>query len=344
MAGRLAVAVHAGAGWRWQGDSDREAVRQVLRKAVKSGRACTDVASAFTAAADVVEACELTNTGRGSFPRSDGSVRCDSCVYVLAERTVDAVEVGAVLCNSSASPMVDALDVLLEQRCLDCSGVVLPSVVTGLPWGSEGAGAADLLTRRMSAVFDSLNSHSSFPAVASPQDTVGVIVADIEKQCLYVGSSSGGGLMCSPRRVGCAGVPGAGCWAGIGGDVCVGVTASGQGEAIIRTGLAGRIGAAVIEALRQERQPAEAAADVLRSLAKWDSGSDGKLEPDVLPAASGGSLTLAVLGVAVQDGYATLFYASVGPGAFPVAGGEHSAGMSRSDAAGSGLHCGEWPL
>ena len=334
----LAVVVHAGAGWQYQDDKVlRTRVRKLLRRVVKKAQIAIDqqcewghpLERSFLEAASVVEKDELTNTACGSFPRNDGSVRCDSCMYVVNTDS-KVVECGAVVCNSSGRPIEDAWEVVVDQRHKNRqgNGVVSPIVTVGRPWDDD---TRWLLTKRMEKTYKEVKEYGSVDSVG-PTDTVGVIVADPVTGRMYVGSSSGGGLMCSPRRVGCAGVLGAACWAGLDGSASVGVTASGQGEAIIKAGLARRVGEAVL-GLYEEEEPVIIAKNVLALLAFEHSIH----EQDVV---------MAVMGVIVRDGYATQFYAATGPGAFPVASSlSRVSGVVSGGAANSaGIRCGQWEL
>lgn len=209
----IAIVVHGGAGV-WEGGPSRlEAAVAVCREAAAAGRALLqEGGSALDAVELAVRALEdspALNAGRGSHPRSDGSIEMDA--IVMDGRTLD---LGAVACvRRVLHPVSLARLVLIHSphTLLVAHGAERFADEMGFPRCDE----AELRV----------------PEGADPAtDTVGAAACDAVGN-LAVAASTGGVRRQAPGRVGDTPLVGAGAYAD---NASAAATATGEGEALMK--------------------------------------------------------------------------------------------------------------
>lgn len=218
------VLVHGGAGAAEL--ARHPALVAGVRRAATAGRdALAAGASALDAAVVAVRALEADpefNAGRGAVLTEHGTVEADAAIMEGATRRLGAI--AAV--PGATFPIALARAVLDDGRHVMMSGAAA--------WAVPGAAAAErvddavLITPRQHARWAALG-----PPVAVDGGTVGAVVCDAVGG-LVAATSTGGKLGKRVGRVGDTPLPGAGTWA----DGAIAVSATGDGEAIVRALLA----------------------------------------------------------------------------------------------------------
>lgn len=213
----IALAVHGGAG-RQTADLPRDPERrELLRQALRAGHQLlvrgAPALEACVAAVAVLEDCGLFDAGRGSVRDAAGAVTCDAAVMDGATRAV-----GACACvRGVRHPVELARQVLVRTRHALLVGP--PAEAHARAWGLE-------------EVADGWYLEPTGPA---PVGTVGAVACDAAGR-LAAATSTGGTSGKLPGRVGDSPLAGAGTWA----DGRIAVSATGVGEAFIRTAFARR--------------------------------------------------------------------------------------------------------
>lgn len=246
-----AIIVHGGAG---DVEADRHArLRAGCRDAARAGRAILDAGGtaldAVVAAVRILEDDPEFNAGLGSALTRDGTVETDAAVMCGATRRVGAV--GAVPDLGCA--------VALARAVLDAGEHVLLVGPAALRFAAEvgisPAPPGALVTPRARARLEQ-------------RGTVGAVARDRDGR--FAAATSTGGISGKRSgRVGDSPIPGAGTWAD---DRCA-ISATGDGEAILRMALARDI------AGRGVRLP-DAVRAALRDLAHTTGGSAGAIAID----------------------------------------------------------------
>jgi beta-aspartyl-peptidase (threonine type) len=227
MEGRApVVAVHGGAGRGPRGGPDAEGpYRQALTDAVSAARAALTAGrsalDAAQAAVELLEDCPLFNAGRGSVPTSDGTVEMDAAVMNGPDRRA-----GAVAGVTTVRHPVALARAVMEDT---------PHVLLAGPAAERLAARAGLERQEPDWFVTQIAG-----AEGSVAGTVGAVVLDADGR-LAAATSTGGVRGQLPGRVGDTPLPGAGTYA----DELCAVSATGDGEAMIRTVAAHELAALV---------------------------------------------------------------------------------------------------
>lgn len=232
-----AVLVHGGAGAAEPARHPellagmRRAAEAALRL-LRDGAHALDVAAAAVA---VLEADPAFNAGVGAVLTELGTVEADATVMDGATGRVGAI--GAV--PGVAHPAALARAVLEDGRHVLMVGPAawaVPGAVAGGP-----VDEACLVTPRQRARLDAWRlGRQGAPLGAVDGGTVGAVALGVRGDLAAV-TSTGGKLGKRCGRVGDSGVPGAGTWA----DLTAAVSATGDGDAILRVTLARDVAAAI---------------------------------------------------------------------------------------------------
>ncbi len=268
-----AIIVHGGAG---QVTADRHArLREGVRRAAAAGDAVLVgggmALDAVVAAVRVLEDDPEYNAGTGSALTRDGTVETDASVMDGATQRAGAVAAVPDLGNAIA----------LARAVLDRGEHVLlagqPAWEFAAEVGITPAPAGSLVVERARQ-----RLHAELSRRATPSDrsgdgnarsggTVGAVARDHAGR--FAAATSTGGIVGKRSgRVGDSPIPGAGTWA----DARIAVSATGDGEAILRVALSRDIASRVAagQSLR------DAAIAALRELARVTSGSAGVIAVD----------------------------------------------------------------
>jgi beta-aspartyl-peptidase (threonine type) len=250
-----AILVHGGAGQIATERHDR--MREGVRVAAATGHAILDrggsALDAVVAAVRVLEDDPEFNAGRGSALTRDGTVETDASVMDGATHRVGAV---------AAVPDLGCA-VALARAVLDAGEHVILAGPAAWRFAAEvgitPAASGSLITERARARLDALKG------------TVGAVARDRTGR-LAAATSTGGIVGKRAGRVGDSPIPGAGTWA----DATCALSATGDGEAILRVALARSIAA-----LAAAGMPLEAAVRAgLAELRRVTSGSAGVIAID----------------------------------------------------------------
>lgn len=209
----IAIVVHGGAGV-WSGEPARlNAAVAACGEAAAAGRKLLrDGGCALDAvelAVRALEDCPVLNAGRGSHPRSDGSIEMDA--IVVDGRTLG---LGAVACVRRVLHPVSLARLVLARSphtLLVAHGAERFADEMGFPRCDD----ADLRV-----------ADGAGPGM----DTVGAVACDAEGN-LAVAASTGGVLRQAPGRVGDTPLVGAGAYAD---NTSAAATATGEGEALMK--------------------------------------------------------------------------------------------------------------
>lgn len=259
------IVVHGGAG---HVEAARHArLRAGVRAAAAVGAAILDAGGAaldaVVAAVRVLEDDPEFNAGTGSVLTRDGTVETDACVIDGATRRVGAV--GAV--PELGTPIA------LARAVLEAGEHVLLVGPAALAFGAEvgihAAPAGSLVTERARTRLAAQLARAGAPGVEG--GTVGAVARD--RAGRFAAATSTGGMVGKRRgRVGDSPIVGAGTWA----DGACAVSATGDGEAILRVALAHDLAVRIVAG----RPLADAAAEALRSLHQITRGSAGLIAVD----------------------------------------------------------------
>ena len=238
------VAVHGGAG-KGPAGGDATAHREALAQAVDAARAELErgggALDAAIAAVVLLEDCPLFNAGRGAVRTAEGSFETDAAVMDGSGRRAGAVAAVTGVRN----PVLLARAVMEET----------PHVML------VGAGA-ERLAERAGLELKGPDWFAERADAHAPGDgTVGAVVRDSAGR-LAAATSTGGKRGQLAGRVGDTPVPGAGTYA----DDLVAVSATGDGEAIIRSSAAHEVAALVRHAGLPLAEAAARAIDALGPL------------------------------------------------------------------------------
>lgn len=250
------VLVHGGAG---TAPDDPEAHRAALSRAVGVGEEAEDPRAAVVAAVRHLESAPRFNAGVGSAVQSDGAIRTDaglmasdsSCGAACSMSGVEhAVEVARLVADETphvcvggerAVALAEAFGVETDRN--------LWTERTRERWAAAGSGGGDV-REQMAAVHEQFGDGDG-----DDHDTVGAVGTDGEG--VAAATSTGGRWFALAGRVGDVPQVGAGFYATEEGAA----SATGDGEAIARFGLARR----AVGAVADGREPQSAATRVIRS-------------------------------------------------------------------------------
>jgi L-asparaginase / beta-aspartyl-peptidase len=250
-----AIIVHGGAGAITLDRHDR--LRAGVRAAAEAGDAILaaggSALDAVVAAVRVLEDDPEFNAGRGSALTRDGTVETDASVMDGATHKVGAVAAVPDLGNAVA----------LARAVLDAGEHVLLAGPSAWRFAAEvgitPAPPGLLITERARARLDALKG------------TVGAVARDRDSH--FAAATSTGGIVGKRSgRVGDSPIPGAGTWA----DGACAISATGDGEAILRVALSRSIAARIAAGMPLDTAVREA----LRELARITGGSAGVIGVD----------------------------------------------------------------
>jgi len=260
----MVIVVHGGAGEAPQ--AGREETTRGLRIALERGweclRAGQGALEAVTQAVAAMEDCPAFNAGVGACLDARGKVALDASIMAGTGQRAGAVADLKRIRNP----------VLLARFLLE-HGPHLFMVGGGAERFAKRAGfslidPAELVTEEQRARWRGRRRRKPVHGAG----TVGAVALD-RAGAVAAATSTGGTPGKLPGRVGDSGVIGAGTWADDGAGA---VSATGQGEAIIRVGLA----RAVAERLKVGRPAAEAASEALEELWKKTGAKAGVIVVD----------------------------------------------------------------
>lgn len=231
------ILVHGGAGNVAPDRHDR--LRAGVRHAAAIGRGLLDRGSsaldAVVAAVRILEDDPEFNAGTGSALTRDGTVEVDAAVMDGKTRRVGAV--GAV--PNVATPIILARAILERGEHVMLAGPAALGFAQEIGLSPAAPGA--LVTPRALQRFREMQAKGGTASGSGKADqpeendggTVGAVARD-KQGGLAVATSTGGLVYKRPGRIGDSPVPGAGTWA----DDKVAISATGDGEAILRMALA----------------------------------------------------------------------------------------------------------
>ncbi len=250
-----AIIVHGGAGTI--AVERHERVRAGVRIAAEAGDAILSAGGsaldAVVAAVRVLEDDPEFNAGRGSALTRDGTVETDASVMDGVTQKVGAVAAVPDLGNAVA----------LARAVLDAGEHVILAGPSAWRFAAEvgitPAPAGSLITERARARLD------------ARKGTVGAVARDRDGR--FAAATSTGGIAGKrPGRVGDSPIPGAGTWA----DATCAVSATGDGEAILRVALSRSIASRVAAGMVLD----EAVREGLHELSRITGGSAGVIAVD----------------------------------------------------------------
>ena len=258
-----AIVVHGGAGL--VAAERHERLRAGVRAAAEAGDAVLaaggSALDAVVAAARVLEDDPEFNAGCGAALTRDGTVETDACVIDGATRRMGAV---------AAVPDLGCA-VALARAVLDAGEHVILAGPAAWRFAAEvgitPAPPGALVTPRQRTRL----ADEAARRTATSGGTIGAIARDA-RGALAAATSTGGIVYKRAGRVGDSPIPGAGTWA----DALVAVSATGDGEAILRVGLARSV--AVRRAAGASLRAA--AIDALAELRAITGGSAGLIALD----------------------------------------------------------------
>jgi beta-aspartyl-peptidase (threonine type) len=272
--GAKSIIVHGGAGLVTAERYDR--LRAGVRAAAEVGSAVLDAdgsaLDAVVAAVRVLEDDPEFNAGTGAALTRDGAVETDAAVMCGDTRRVGAVAAVPDLGNP----------VLLARAVLDAGEHVLlagPSAwqfadEVGFTRAAPGALVTERARQRLQAALAS-RDHGAGSIAAAVREreggTVGAVARDRHGR-LAAATSTGGIVRKRSGRIGDSPIPGAGTWA----DRDIAVSATGDGEAILRVALARTIAAYTASGLSVR----EAASAALAELRRITGGTAGVIAVD----------------------------------------------------------------
>jgi L-asparaginase / beta-aspartyl-peptidase len=275
--GAKAIIVHGGAGLVSPERYGR--LRAGVRAAAEVGSAVLDAdgsaLDAVVAAVRVLEDDPEFNAGTGAALTRDGCVETDAAVMCGDTRRIGAVAAVPDLANP----------VVLARAVLDAGEHVLlagPSVwqfaaEIGITRAAPGSLITERARQRLAAALagerDGAGAGGMLGAVAREREggTVGAVARD-RRGRLAAATSTGGIVRKRSGRIGDSPIPGAGTWA----DREVAVSATGDGEAVLRVALARTIAAYTATGLSVR----EAATSALAELRRLTGGTAGVIVVD----------------------------------------------------------------
>ena len=233
------ILVHGGAGDVAPERHDR--LRAAVRAAAAAGHAILaaggSAVDAVVAAVRVLEDDPETNAGTGSALTRDGTVETDACVMDGATQRAGAV---------AAVPDLGT-PIALARAVLDAGEHVILAGPAALRFAAEvgiaPAAPGSLVTERMRVrLAEAIARRATASADIDPRSggTVGAVARDHAGH-LAAATSTGGIVFKRAGRIGDSPIPGAGTWA----DRTAAISATGDGEAILRVALARGVAARV---------------------------------------------------------------------------------------------------
>jgi beta-aspartyl-peptidase (threonine type) len=265
------LAVHGGAGaWRAGHDEACEALTAALREGEAALRAGADALTAVQVAVEVLEDAPVLNAGRGAVPTASGAFELDAALMEGATRRAAAV--AAV--RGVRHPIALARAVLdrTPHAFLVGEGARAIAAEAGLElvgddWFRTGQPSQPVVAPAVPRP----SGPGPRAAGGSPHGTVGAVALDAEGR-LAAATSTGGRHGQVDGRVGDCPVIGAGTYANA---VCA-VSATGDGEELIRAVAGHRVGTLV----RDGGRALDAACDVVLEDVRTLGGTAGLIAVD----------------------------------------------------------------
>ena len=283
----MELLVHGGAG-STPADPDRR--RRGLHRAVRQGKGCDTPLAAVGAAVRHLESAPRFNAGVGGVVQSDGTVRTDAgvmgsngvCGAACAMAGVEhAVEVARVVATETPHVCVAG------KRAVDLAAAHgvgtdrdLWTERTRERWREAGLPAGEPVRDQLAAVREQFGG----------TDTVGAVATDGDR--LAAATSTGGRWFALAGRVGDVPQVGAGFYAT--GEAAA--SATGEGEAIARFGLARR----AVTAVADGDDPGTAADRVIRGFETETGGRAGVIVTD-LGGRTGSAFNTEAMGTAASE-------------------------------------------
>ena len=271
--GEAAVLLHGGA---WDIPSEQHEVHLTgLREALGCARGVLErdggALDAVAAAVSSMESSGIFDAGRGGVLNLEGEVELDC--GIMCGRTLDY---GAVVGVKKILNPVRLARLILEKsdgsaRILAREGAERIAEEYGFPLVEN----SELVCERERLRYEELRErkaayHTSHPFLGSgelPRGTVGCVARD-RSGALAAATSTGGTPLRPPGRVGDSALPGAGYYA----STAAACSATGWGEAIIASLLAGRS----VDGVRDGRAPAGVLGEALEEMRTSVRNPDGK--------------------------------------------------------------------
>ncbi|KAH3661273.1 hypothetical protein OGAPHI_006680 [Ogataea philodendri] len=229
--------VHFGAG---NHTDPPDKFRRLFRRAIRSTPASRPLFESqlaeLVSISQTIEESPLTNTGLTSSVARDGSIQCDSSVFVYNRTTLKHTQ-SSLLANTSAHPTTDcAIQYVLQQNQNDL-GLTAPVALVGKTDRTlELNGPMKQFYDKFKPALCKIDAVDRKTVASIVSDTIGVSL--VGRTTVTTGVSSGGSLFKRPGRIGCSGVVGAGCYTAQQEGFLANVLCSGNGEDIIQMDLA----------------------------------------------------------------------------------------------------------
>lgn len=237
----MLLVIHIGAGCHSR-LLDKE-YKTLLKKAL---------AKDFFQASQIIELSPLTNTGYGSSLDLNGHASCDCSLFVHNGRgkLLSLHNVTHKHPTSVCSQILEELDMMYAKDRMGSLGLLRPAMlnyeVVRQMWDLP---QENLILPKNQAVYEKFKAAEKLLEVPEVQDTVGLIEVGAMTR---VAASSGGNILRLPSRTSCAGVFGAGSGFHKAGNIEVSCMCSGNGDDIIRMGLANIVAMKLAE--QQDRE------------------------------------------------------------------------------------------
>lgn len=260
---KLSVIIHGGAGSpKIIQDQPREIpfLKQALDAAWKSLVAGEPGERAVVAALRVLESCEYFDSGFGSYPNEDGEVRCDVALMrgtgdfislLNMRRVIHPSQVALDRFTPGKNLMAVWTDKLMQE--LDKADAETRQRVG---WVAE---EKDMIAPWAAARVAERREKSAKPL---GHDTVGCVVRD-DRGKISAGTSTGGIMLKPHGRIGDSPIVGAGVFAD---DEVCGLSATGDGETILKSLLSSYVTADIRSFLRADRQRFEKEPELLKKI------------------------------------------------------------------------------
>ncbi len=268
MNSKFSVILHGGAGAAPASAAEEDRTKAVLNAALDRAWSalCAGESGerAVVAALSVMEADELFDAGYGSYPNENGLVRCDVALMRGSGDFISYMNMRRI-----KHPSQVALDALDKRK-------TLMAVWTDEMMAAVDAGNTDLKQRYGWAATEAemvapealqkVNARRQRQKLASNHDTVGCVVRDGQGR-LFAGTSTGGIMLKPDGRVGDSPILGAGVYAD---DGLVGLSATGQGEVILKSLLSSFVVADIRSFLRADSRRFENEPDLLKKILRTE--------------------------------------------------------------------------
>jgi beta-aspartyl-peptidase (threonine type) len=264
----IAIIVHGGAGaWDQHEGSQLLEALAACQEAAAEGRNLLirggSALDAVEAAVRILEDCPILDAGRGSYPNTEGNIEMDA--LIMDGQTLNMGAIAAI--QRVSHPISLARRVMYDSGHHFLVGAGAETFAESI--GFPRCDLNDLLVGDALARFRAAQETRKVPTLG---DTVGAVALDLDGN-LAAATSTGGTLNKRPGRVGDSPLVGCGAYAD---NWTAGVSATGQGEALMRVVISKRVCDFVAAGLS-----AQAACDAaIRVLEERANGSGGLIAVD----------------------------------------------------------------